>query len=136
MKNFNTHVYAVVRVKVIGTNFDEDPRVVADKVADAVCADASNWLQPVHGSVDVEGHGSFDIEFVEFADATDGILVDEIDTATGAILQEHHFDDKRSILSAVAEVKDILAQHPEANIGNKKVHYALMRLKGILEHNT
>lgn len=65
MNKFETHVYATVRVKVIGTNFSNDPREIADKVTDAVCADASQWMRPVHGSVNVEGHGSHDIEAVE-----------------------------------------------------------------------
>lgn len=89
---FETHVYAVVRVKVIGTNFSTDPTQIAEKVADAVCANSSEWMRPVHGCVSVEGHGSFDIEAVEFAEGIDAVLVDEIDSDTDEILTEHHFN--------------------------------------------
>lgn len=88
---FVTHVYATVRVKVIGTNFSNDPALVADKVADAVAADPAKWFKPVHGSVTVPGHGEFDIEQVEYAEAISSILVDEIDPRSGSVIKEHVF---------------------------------------------
>lgn len=92
-KRFETHVYATVRVKVIGTNFSADPDEVAEKVADAVCADSSQWMRPVHGSVTVDGHGQFDIDAVEFADGIYGVLVDELDPNTGRVVKEHNYDE-------------------------------------------
>lgn len=35
---YNTHVYAVVRVKAIGTNLPSLPAEIAQSVSDAVCA--------------------------------------------------------------------------------------------------
>lgn len=90
---FETHVYATVRVKVLGTSFDSNPEVIANKVADAVCAKPSQWMTPVHGSVIVDGQGAFDIGQVEFADAISGILVTEIDSETGRQVGEHEFDE-------------------------------------------
>lgn len=90
---FVTHVYALVRVKVIGTNFSTDPAYIAEKVSDAVCASPGNWMQPVHGQVSVEGHGSFNIEAVEFAEGIQYVMIDEIDPGTGDILAEHLFNE-------------------------------------------
>lgn len=136
---FETHVYATVRVKVIGTNFSNDPQEIAEKVANAVCAKPSNWMRPIHGSVEVDGHGSFDIEAVEFADGISGVLVDEISPETEQIVCEHEFDEQCEprkevvdIQAALAEVACILESLPEASRGNSKVHFSLMRLKGLM----
>jgi len=99
MKQFNTHVYAVVRIKVCGTNFDADPAKVGNLVADAVSANPDTWLRPVSGAVlDVEGQGAFSIEAVEFAEDLDGILVDELSLEDPSrVVKEHHFPLKRHI---------------------------------------
>ena len=140
MNKFETHVYATVRVKVLGTNFSNDPQEIADKVTDAVCADSSQWMRPVHGSVNVEGHGSHDIEAVEFADGIYGVLVDELDPETGLVVAEHQFDetcaprqDTASVQTVLAEVIGVLEGLPDASVGNSKVHFAMMRLKGLLD---
>lgn len=138
MNQFETHVYATVRVKVLGTNFSNDPQEIADKVTGAVCADSSQWMHPVHGSVKVEGHGSFGIEQVEFAECIYGVLVDEIDPDTGRNVKEHLFDencaprqDEAKADIVVSEVIRVLEEHPDATVGNSKVHFALMRLKSL-----
>lgn len=140
MSQFETHVYATVRVTVKGTTFSTAPRELAEKVADAVCADASQWLQPVHGSVNVEGHGSYDIGAVEFAGSIYGVLVDERDPVTGHTVAEHLFDEacaprqaNVNVQELLADVIGVLGEHPEASKGNSKVHFAMMRLKSILE---
>ena len=139
MNQFETHVYAIVRVKVIGTNFSKNPQEIAEKVSGAVCARPSNWMKPIHGSIDVAGHGAFDIEAVEFADGIESVLVDEIDQETGRVMKEHEFNEKcepRSeavdIRGALTEVISVLETHPEAERGNAKVHFALMKLKGLI----
>lgn len=93
MNNFETHVYATVRVKVLGTNVSDDPQVIAEKVADAVCAKPGEWMHPVHGSVDVAGYGRCDIEAVEFGGGIHQVLVDELDPESGNIIEEHCFDE-------------------------------------------
>lgn len=60
-------------------------------MADAVAADPAKWFKPVHGSVTVPGHGEFDIEQVEYAEAISSILVDEIDPRSGSVIKEHVF---------------------------------------------
>lgn len=99
MKQFNTHVYAVVRIKVCGTNLDADPARVGDLVADAVSANPGAWLRPSSEAVlDVEGQGSFSIECVEFAEDLDSILVDELSPEDPSrVAKEHHFPLKRHI---------------------------------------
>jgi hypothetical protein len=116
MNRFETHVYATVRVKVLGTSFSADPQQIAEKVADAVCADPSQWMRPVHGTVKVEGHGSCDIEAVEFAEGIYGVLVDEIDPETECVVDEHHFDencaprtDKTELAKAAARISNLEA---------------------------
>jgi hypothetical protein len=89
---FDTHVYVSVRVKVLGTNIDQDPRIVADKVAEAVCAHPDEWLKSSNGSIKTGDGFACDIEHVEFAQDVDWILVDEINPHTGEIVKEHHFD--------------------------------------------
>lgn len=138
VKQFATHVYATVRVKVLGTNFSNDPKEIAVKVADAVCAAPGEWMRPVLGRVTVEGSGVHDIESVEFADGIYGVLVDETDPANGDKVIEHHFDetcsprvDTTNVSSVIAEVISALQDHPEAQVGNTKVHFALMRLAGL-----
>lgn len=138
MKNFVTHVYATVRVKVLGTNFSNDPQLIAELVTQAVCARPSNWMTPVHGVVQVEGHGSFDIEAVAFAEGVSGALVDELDPVTGNVVVEHEFDEtgaprkpKGDIKAGLAEVISALERHPDVASGNSKVHFAFQRLKGL-----
>src|SRR5690606_11196128 len=128
MKNFNTHVYAVVRVKVRATNFSDDAMEVADKVAEAVSNDPHAWLAPLKGKIDVEGHGSFDVECVEFADDIPGVLVDEMNQNNDEVIKEHRSGSLPSIFASIAEVRDALAKQPDANIGNKIVLFAHMRL--------
>ena len=142
MNQFATHVYATVRVMVIGTNFSTNPDEIAEKVTDAVCADSSQWMKSVHGVVSVDGHGPFDIEAVEFADGIYGVLVDELDPKTGRVVKEHNYDetcspriDEVNVNKVVADVIQVLKEHPDANVGNSKVHFALMRLKGLMPSN-
>lgn len=94
MNQFETHVYATVRVKVLGTNFADSAQEVAAKVTEAVCARPAAWFQPVYGSVTVDGVGAFDVAEVEFADGVSGVLVDEIDPATSRVVKEHLFDER------------------------------------------
>lgn len=138
-RQFATHVYTTVRVKVIGTNFSNDPQVISDKVTEAVCANPEEWMRPVNGIVEVEGHGGFDIEAVEFADGIYGVMVDEFDPESGRVIKEHHFDetgnprvDAPNLNATLAEVIAVLEEHPDASSGNSKVHFALMRLKGLV----
>lgn len=135
MSKFVTHVYATVRVKVQGTEFSNSPQEIAVKVADAVCAAPGEWMRPVLGSVTVDGAGVLDIEAVEFADGIYGVLVDELDPASGDRVIEHHFDetcsprvDADNADKVIEEVIQVLQDHPEAQVGNAKVHFALMRL--------
>lgn len=88
--NTHVHVYAVVRVKVIGVK-GENPRKIGDSIADAVSADPREWLQPVYGSVRTKDGASYDIEAVEFAEEVSWVLVDELDD-NGDVAREHHFD--------------------------------------------
>lgn len=139
MNQFETHVFATVRVKVLGTNFSTDPQEIAQKVTDAVCANPSAWMQPVYGTVAVDGEGKYDIDAVEFADGIYGVLVNEINPETGHDVADHFFDetcspknDDAATMRVIAEVADMLKTLPQANEGNSKVHWALMRLTGLL----
>ena len=89
-KRFNTHVYAVVRVKVLGTN-GNDPAKIADEIADAVSQDPDQWLEPRQGQVRTSDGSFYDIEQVEFADEVNWVLVDEKD-GDDNVVKEHHFD--------------------------------------------
>ena len=89
---YNTHVYAVVRVKVIGTNLSSSPKQIAEAVSDAVCANPTEWLRPAFGTVSTEAGDRLDIETVEFAEDISGVLIDEIDPCSGRIVTEHLFD--------------------------------------------
>lgn len=89
---YNTHVYAVVRVKVIGTNLSSSPMQIAEVVSDAVCANPTEWLRPAFGTVTTANGDRFDIEAVEFAEDISGVLIDEIDPRSGRIVTEHLFD--------------------------------------------
>lgn len=138
MNRFETHVFATVRVKVAGTNFSADPQIIAEAVADAVCASPSEWMRPHHGTVDVTGHGKHDIINVEFAEGIHGVLVDEIGDSD-RVIREHLFDENCrrtevgfSRQNALQEAYQALLGHPEAQIGNSKVHFALMRLKSLV----
>lgn len=92
MSHTATHVYAVVRIKVLGTSSaGESHADIATNIADAIAAKPEQWMSPVHGSVRTTDGGSFDIEEVEFADAVNWVLVDEIDDESGKVT-EHHFD--------------------------------------------
>ncbi|HRQ48584.1 MAG TPA: hypothetical protein PK725_16640, partial [Rhodocyclaceae bacterium] len=133
MNRFETHVFATVRVKVAGTNFSADPQIIAEAVADAVCASPDEWMRPHHGTVDVTGHGKHDIINVEFAEGIHGVLVDEIGDSD-RVIREHLFDENCrrtevgfSRQNALQEAYQALLGHPEAQIGNSKVHFALMR---------
>lgn len=91
MNHTATHVYAVVRVKIIGTSLaGGTPAEIADRVANAVAADSSAWMQPISGTVRAADGNSFDVEHVEFADEVNWVLVDEIDDE--GQITEHHFD--------------------------------------------
>lgn len=138
MNRFETHVYATVRVKVAGTNFSADPQIIAEAVADAVCASPDEWMRPHHGTVDVTGHGKHDIINVEFAQSIHGVLVDEIGDSD-RVIREHLFDENCrrtevgfSRQNALQEAYQALLGHPEAQIGNSKVHFALMRLQSLV----
>jgi len=89
---YNTHVYAVVRVKVIGTNLSSSPKQIAEAVSDAVCGNPTEWLRPAFGTVTTANGDRFDIEAVEFAEDISGVLIDEIDPRSGRIVTEHLFD--------------------------------------------
>ena len=137
MNRFETHVFATVRVKVAGTNFSADPQIIAEAVADAVCASPDEWMRPHHGTVDVTGHGKHDIINVEFAEGIHGVLVDEIGDSD-RVIREHLFDENCRRTEAhfnrgryLEEAYRALLEHPEAQVGNSKVHFALMRLKSL-----
>lgn len=88
--SFATHVYAVVRIKVPGTNFSNLPKDIAEEITRAVCADSKEWMAPIHGVVQTD-HGPFDVEAVEFAEDVSWTMVDEFDKK-GDLIREHHFD--------------------------------------------
>lgn len=122
MNRFETHVYATVRVKVLGTNFSTNPQEIAEKVADAVCASPSQWMRPVCGSVNVDGHGAYDIDAVEFADGISGVLVDEINPESELVVKEHSFDeacqprtDETALTKATALVSTLYAALNDAS---------------------
>ena len=138
MNRFETHVFATVRVKVAGTNFSTDPQIVAEAVSNAVCASPAEWMRPYNGCVDIDGHGQHDIVEVEFADAITSIMVDELDESD-RVTREHLFDAncRRTELAfnrqnALQDAYQELLGHPEAQVGNSKVHFALMRLKSLV----
>ena len=138
MNRFETHVFATVRVKVAGTNFSTDPQIVAEAVSNAVCASPAEWMRPYNGCVDIDGHGQHDIVEVEFADAITSIMVDELDESD-RVTREHLFDAncRRTELAfnrqnALQDAYQALLEHPEAQVGNSKVHFALMRLKSFV----
>lgn len=138
MNRFETHVFATVRVKVAGTNFSADPQIIAEAVADAVCASPDEWMRPHHGTVDVTGHGKHDIINVEFAEGIHGVLVDEIGDSD-RVIREHLFDENCRHTEThfnrgryLEEAYRALLEHPEAQVGNSKVHFALMRLKSLV----
>lgn len=106
MAKFETHVYAVVRVKVLGTNFSDNPQEIAEKISDAVCASPREWFRPIHGTVHVPEVGSFDIDCVESAEGIYGVLVDEIDPDTGYVLASHDFDDACEPRGAEASLEE------------------------------
>jgi len=89
---YNTNVYAVVRVKVIGTNLSSSPKQIAEAVSDAVCGNPTEWLRPAFGTVTTANGERFDIEAVEFAEDISGVLIDEIDPGSGRNVKEHLFD--------------------------------------------
>ena len=138
MNRFATHVYATVRVKVAGTNFSADPQVIAEAVADAVCAAPAEWMAPRLGTVNVTGHGTHDIVDVEFADGIYGVLVDEIG-GDDRVVREHLFDEncRRTETSFSRELRvkqayEALLQHPEAADPASKVHLALTLLRELV----
>lgn len=140
MTNFATHVFAVVRVKVLGTNFSGDPQELSDKVADAVAAKPSEWMSPVLGTVQVDGHGAYDIGAVEFADEVSYVIVDELDANSGRVVKERHFDANGNRVTEPPRMEDVVKEalqalegHPEAAQGNTKVHFAMMRLKSLID---
>lgn len=88
---FDTHVYAVVCIKVLGTDIDNDPAVIAKDVGEAVAQDPDAWMRPVLGNLRIEHAGNFQIENVEFASQVNWTLVDEL-APDGEVRKEHHFD--------------------------------------------
>jgi len=138
MNRYETHVFATVRVKVAGTNFSNDPQAIADAVSNAVCAAPSQWMRAVEGVIDVDGHGQHDIVQVEFADAISGVVVDELGERD-ALVQQHHFDancrptdEQLTRDQWLEDAYRTLLDHPEASVGNSKVHWVLMRLKSLV----
>lgn len=97
VKKFDTHVYAVVRVKVTGTNgISDDPQVVADTIAAGVIAQPDAWFEPRSGTIDTP-LGIFNVEYAEFADELSWVLVDELPVSQDANaeiddIKEYHFD--------------------------------------------
>jgi len=131
----------------IGTNFSNDPKEIAEKVTNAVCADPSQWMRPVHGSVSIAEHGSFDIAAVEFADGIYGILVDEIDAETSDRVNEHSFDEAcepladkpreaQSLLNALQVTMSVLeavrATNPALIADNMPADWGMNRLRSVL----
>jgi hypothetical protein len=138
MNRFETHVYATVRIKVAGTNFSTDPQVIAEAVADAVCAAPTEWMAPRRGTVNVTGHGPHDVVGVEFADGIYGVLVDEIGD-DDRVVREHLFDEncRRTETSFSRELRakqayETLLEHPEATDPASKVHLALRLLQALV----
>jgi len=139
MKTFNTHVYAVVRVKVLGTTFSENIKEIANRVADAVFTWPHVWHTSASGDLLI-GDDEYRIAHTEVADEMTHILVDEIDSNTGDVVAMHWFDAQGEPMvdantsrkaAAIQEAIDALTSHPEAALGNSKVHFALMRLQGL-----
>lgn len=88
---FDTHVYAVVAIKVANTSFEDDPAVIAKDVGEAVSQSPGEWMKPVLGSLSIEHAGNFNIESVEFANQVNWTVVDEMDER-GVLRLVHHFD--------------------------------------------
>lgn len=105
MSTFDTHIYAVVRIKIADTGFaGGTPEAMAEHISDAVCAASGDWLRPmagcipncgwkdpVTGAVVPGSTRTLKVEHVEFADEVSWVMVDEKDVA-GDIVAEHHFD--------------------------------------------
>lgn len=88
---FDTHVYAVVAIKVANTSFEDDPALIAKDVGEAVSKAPGEWMRPVLGSLNIDHAGNFNIESVEFADQVNWTVVDEMDER-GDLRLVHHFD--------------------------------------------
>ncbi len=86
----DVHVFAVVRIKVLGASREEGESMedFANRVADEVCAQPDRWMTPVHGKI-----GSMDVESVEPADEIKNIMVSE-SLAEGQAPREHWFDEQ------------------------------------------
>ena len=138
MNSFNTHVFAVVRIKVLGTNFSKDIKEVANRVADATLQWSHVWHTNNRGDLLVDD-AEYQIDHTEVTDAVSEILVDEVDSETGDVLAQHWFDEHGEPMAngvpqreqCIREAIEALKTHPEADRGNSKVHFALMRLQGI-----
>ena len=90
--HYNTHVFAVVRIEVDGTNCADEPEMVAKDVAEAVAKSPEEWMMPLLGHVNIDGAGSFKVSAVEFASEVNWTVVDELDKKDGEVVREHHFD--------------------------------------------
>ena len=88
---FDTHVYAVVAIKVANTSFEDDPAIIAKDVSEAISKSPEEWMKPVLGSLNIEHAGNFNIESVEFANQVNWTVVDEMDER-GVLRLVHHFD--------------------------------------------
>lgn len=102
---YNTHVYAVVRVKAASTNLPSSPEGIAHAISDAVRANPTEWIRPAYGTVTTEKGERFDIAAVEFADEIAAVLVDEIDPASGRVVKEHPFDWTCSPMTGLSEFR-------------------------------
>lgn len=128
---YNTHVYAVVRVKVIGTNLSSSPKQIAEAVSDAVCANPTEWLRPAFGTVSTEAGDRLDIETVEFAEDISGVLIDEIDPRSGRIVTEHLFDWDCKPMTGLSEFRTRREADLVAEVACLKAEVEALKARGV-----
>ncbi len=128
---YNTHVYAVVRVKAIGTNLPSLPAEIAQTVSDAVCANPTEWLRPSFGTVTTANGERFDIEAVEFADDISGVMIDEIDPGSGRIVTEHLFDWDCKPMTGLSEFRTRREADLAAEVVRLKAEIEALKARGV-----
>jgi len=128
---YNTHVYAVVRVKVIGTNLPSSPAGIAEAVSGAVCANPTEWLRPAFGTVTTANGERFDIEAVEFADDISAVQIDEIDPGSGRIVTEHLFDWNCNPMTGLYEFRTRREADLDAEVARLKAENEALKARGV-----
>lgn len=133
---FDTHVYAVVRVKVKDTRFHWDPQVLQEKVSEAVAMSSSEWLNPVHQAwVNIDGH-PHQIDHVEFAEEVNWVMVDAYPEGRveGVDPVSHHFDHQGSPMTGLSSFHT--AQEAALTLGNQNLKAqidAMLPMRNVIE---